>query len=376
MANIRIKDLSTDSALSAGDYVVVDSASEGSRKFDLGTELTSLKEEISELGGGLSDDVKQALLQIASKVAYIDDDGADYYQDLYDALYPPAELESITAVYTQSGTVYDTDSLDSLKDDLVVTAYYDDSSSRAVNDYTLSGTLTEGTSTITVTYGGKTATFDVTVTEVPPYTFYDYLQGDGNAYINTGLLASTYISLSYDHEIKAARYNSGTTKAIYGARQQWGTANARELWWNGNTGYGVNFCASSTTPVADASSKEIPITVKTTRDKKILRDGVEVSYTAGNIGSISHTGYITLFAECSSGQGSGYKAISGTNAYAGGFSACRIYYLKIWDENGDLVSEMKPALRISDNAIGMYDTVRDMFFENANDTGSFSLGNE
>ena len=49
MANIRIKDLSTDSALSAGDYVVVDSASEGSRKFDLGTELTSLKEELVQI---------------------------------------------------------------------------------------------------------------------------------------------------------------------------------------------------------------------------------------------------------------------------------------------------------------------------------------
>lgn len=49
MANIRIKDLSTDSALSAGDYVVVDSASEGSRKFDLGTEIADLKEDIGDL---------------------------------------------------------------------------------------------------------------------------------------------------------------------------------------------------------------------------------------------------------------------------------------------------------------------------------------
>ena len=76
-----------------------------------------------------------------------------------------AELVSISAVYTQSGTVYDTDSLDSLKSDLVVTATYSDSSTSTVAsaDYTLSGTLTEGTSTITVSYDGKTATFNVTV---------------------------------------------------------------------------------------------------------------------------------------------------------------------------------------------------------------------
>ena len=341
---------------------------------DQAGELSDLKSAIENLDG-LSPALKDALLQLASKVAYIDDQGQDYYQDLYDALYPPADLVSISAVYTQSGTVYDTDTLDSLKPDLVVTATYDDSSTSVITNYTLSGTLTEGTSTITVSYGGKTDTFTVTVTAVPPYTFYDYIQGDGTAYINTGLLASEYIKLDYDHEIKVARYNAGNTKCMYGARQQWGTANARQLWWN-DPAYGVNFCASSSTVLADEASNEIAITVKTTRDKKILRDGVEVQYTAGNIGSITHTGVITLFAECSGGQGSGYVSISGTNAYAGAFSSCRIYYFKVWDSNGNLAVDMKPALRIADNAIGMYDTVRDMFFENARGQGAFTLGNE
>ena len=124
-------------------------------------------------GQGVSEDLKVALLQIAQKVAYIDEDGQDYYDALYDALYPPAPpatLVSISAVYTQSGTVYDTDTLDSLKADLVVTAHYDDSTSAVVTTYTLSGTLTAGTSTITVSYSGKTTTFTVTVTANPlPY---------------------------------------------------------------------------------------------------------------------------------------------------------------------------------------------------------------
>ncbi len=74
--------------------------------------------------------------------------------------------QSITAVYTQSGTVYDTDSLDSLKADLVVTANYSGGTSETVpaSNYTLSGTLTVGTSTITVSYAGLTTTFNVTVT--------------------------------------------------------------------------------------------------------------------------------------------------------------------------------------------------------------------
>ena len=115
-------------------------------------------------GSGLTNDMKAALLQIASKVAYADDDGQDYYDALEAALYPPEGLASISAVYTQSGTVYDTDTLDDLKTDLVVTATYEDTTTATITAYTLTGTLTTGTSTITVGYGGKSTTFTVTVT--------------------------------------------------------------------------------------------------------------------------------------------------------------------------------------------------------------------
>ena len=76
-------------------------------------------------------------------------------------------ISSISAVYTQGNTVvYPTTSLDSLKNNLVVTANYTNSTSTTVTGYTLSGTLTEGTSTITVTYSGKTTTFTVNVSRV------------------------------------------------------------------------------------------------------------------------------------------------------------------------------------------------------------------
>ena len=117
-------------------------------------------------------DFKTALLQLAEKVAYIDGNGQSYYNELETAL-THRVLSSISAVYTQSGTVYDTDSLDSLKTDLVVTATYDDTSTAPVpsTDYTLSGTLTVGTSTITVSYKGKTTTFTVTVTRSALWVF-------------------------------------------------------------------------------------------------------------------------------------------------------------------------------------------------------------
>lgn len=81
-------------------------------------------------------------------------------------------LESISAVYTQGATVvYPSTSLDSLKDNLVVTAVYDDESTEEVVDYTLSGTLAEGTSVVTVSYMGKTTAFNVTVSAEHSITY-------------------------------------------------------------------------------------------------------------------------------------------------------------------------------------------------------------
>lgn len=117
-------------------------------------------------GSGITDDIKQALLDCFANVAWINSGGRGYYDALEEALYPPANLVRITAEYTQSGVVYDNQNLEDLQSKLIVTAIYDDSSSAIVSPshYSLGGSLTEGTSVITVSYRGKTASFDVTVT--------------------------------------------------------------------------------------------------------------------------------------------------------------------------------------------------------------------
>ena len=81
-----------------------------------------------------------------------------------EAIYTPRTLTSITATYS-GGTVAAGTTLNQLTG-ITVTATYSDGSIATVasGDYTLSGTLTAGQSnTVTVTYQGKTATFQVTV---------------------------------------------------------------------------------------------------------------------------------------------------------------------------------------------------------------------
>lgn len=89
----------------------------------------------------------------------------------YDAsgneIYSSRSLTGISVVYS-GGNVPAGTTLDQLTG-ITVTATYSDGTSEVVTDYTISGTLTAGQdNTITVTYQGKAATFQVTVEQVTP----------------------------------------------------------------------------------------------------------------------------------------------------------------------------------------------------------------
>lgn len=194
-------------------------------------ELHDAVEEGGSGGDGLTDAVKIALLQLAQKVAYIDDDGQDYYDDLYDALYPetpPASLVSISAVYTQSGTVYSDDSLDSLKSNLVVTAHYNNGTSQVLSAsaYTLSGSLSSATSTLTATFSGKTATFSVSVTLVGSTEYADDL---ANWFLTATPGAATYSNGTIS--IKGSQTNANNYKLLCfdRAKTLWDTVNGKKL---------------------------------------------------------------------------------------------------------------------------------------------------
>lgn len=176
------------------------------------TNLVAAINEAAQSGGGsggMSNAVKDALLQIASKVAYIDADGQDYYDDLYDALYPAASIVSIQADYTQTGTVYPTTSLEDLRNDLAVSAIYDNGSVVPVISYTLSGTLSVGTSTITVTYSGFTDTFEVTVSAVPTVSSISAVYTQSGTVYDTDSLDSLKSDL-----VVTATYSDSSTATV------------------------------------------------------------------------------------------------------------------------------------------------------------------
>ena len=304
--------------------------------------VAELLQQVQDTASGLTSDFKTALLACFEHVAWIDEDGQDYYDALEDALYPPVTVTSITAAYTPgshvvyegdalstlipyltvtardsdystgtvastdytlSGTltagtsvvtvsyegvtttvnvvvqppvglssisavftqgsnvIYDTDSLDTLKQYLVVTAHYSDNTTETVadTDYTLSGTLAEGTSTITVSYGGETATFSVTVTEFVELT--QQITWSGSGVENT--TGSTLIDAT-EHDIYfQLPFIDGATQFADGATAESVPVRFDALLYTdsaGTTGAGI-YCSDT---------QEIEATERTTMSKPVL----------------------------------------------------------------------------------------------------------
>lgn len=117
--------------------------------------------------GGLSTTASELLIKILRGGVYSEDQSSNI-----DALAvelgvteeepdePEVTLSSISVTYSGGDVAVGTAVTDLTG--IVVTAWYSDGSTATIADYTLSGEIVEGSNTITVSYGGKTATFTVT----------------------------------------------------------------------------------------------------------------------------------------------------------------------------------------------------------------------
>ena len=401
-------------------------------------------------GPGVSDELRAALVQLADKVAYIDDQGQKYYNDLYNALYNPPNvayitavfnqgttkvytdtplddlkpmltvfgfydnntsqvltnytltgtlsagtstetvtalgktttfdvlvtgLSSISAVYTQGGTVYTHDDLDSLKTDLVVTALYSDGTSEVLSadDYTLSGTLTAGTSTITVAYSGKTTTFTVTVTAGVPstYTMYDYIHAVGsNTVVNVTnamwIALKQYANLNaLSCEFAVLRGSGFATSgpAVFGRRSASGALSSfafypkdTELGYHLHGDEGTNppgFTTDVVNIVKYTNTSESPSSLQ-------VNDNTPAFITWVNNNTLNLAPVLLM------------NPVNDTKDNLNVF--CQLGYIKFYDLSGNLVGHYFPVVRNSDNRIGVYDVVEQVFYTTL--TASYStIGN-
>ena len=300
--------------------------------------------------------------------------------DTFEVTVTAVELVSIAAVYTQSGPVYDTDSLDSLKSDLVVTATYNDSSTAIIPaaDYTLSGTLAEGVSTVTVSYDGQTTTFSVTVTAsgVLPegYTKYDYLYSNAGSstagsYINTGVtFTSGVTSAEFTVVLQEVADGTGANAYPIGVRQK-GTGNTN------NTGWAVILNSDHTTLRAWTTSSVIAVTtIPAAYDKftaKSTWSSESITIQCNNSPEVSASGttrQIDQYPIILFGLKHATQAHSGTEYFFKG----KIYYAEA-KQNGVKIMECYPCVRDDDGVAGMYDVVNNAFYTSYHTSGSYTI---
>lgn len=98
-------------------------------------------------------------------------------------------LTKITATTVSGYALYEQDTLDKVKDCIKVTATYSDLSEDAVTDYVVSGELTAGNQTFTITYEGVSTSVVLTVTEG-----YRSVTITGTDYIDESLLGYYFSS--------------------------------------------------------------------------------------------------------------------------------------------------------------------------------------
>lgn len=150
-------------------------------------------------------------------LSFIVFNGKDTFGDVPDnpdiPVEPEVTLSSISATYNGGNVAVGT-SVNSLTG-ITVKAHYSNGSTANVTGYTLSGTIAEGSNTITVSYGGKTTTF--AVTGVLDATAYEIIRGKTITFYTTlgyGTISQNSVSrmtgLSTQNTPKLKYENGGT----------------------------------------------------------------------------------------------------------------------------------------------------------------------
>lgn len=186
---------------------------------------------------------------------------------------------------------------------------------------------------------------------------------------NASYFDTDYIINSFDVDITT---DAAMTLLASGPNMLWGfmgSSGNLPRWgvgsYSGNWLYGAN--ATQSTSAIDADTSRHTSVGSMFYAENVPMYGLTVDGAAGPTMSLSNAELMTnntlsIFIGARNNRGT-----------AGNFNPSTFYSFKI-EKAGELVVNMVPAKRLSDNVVGFYDTVRDRFFINAG-TGTITAGN-
>ena len=185
------------------------------------------------------------------------------------------------------------------------------------------------------------------------YIFLEYIEGvDNIQYIDTGVIPTKDMNIYAKFAIQE---ETNTTISFFGCRYDWYkgvyifvTPSFFGVDWFGQT-ENDRLMINNLRNIGDLYEFNINNSLA-----NVTKNGVHIGSKQFNKNDSSD---LTIFIN---GINSPSSPDSGTKN--------RIYHFKI-----DGIADMRPAIRSSDNAVGMYDVIRQRFFENAG-TGAFTAG--
>lgn len=197
-------------------------------------------------------------------------------------------------------------------------------------------------------------------TQLPSgYTQVDYIESSGTQYIDSGILPSENIGFEIDFT-PHNDMNRTTARTIFGSRTTW-KSNGYQLTTytegtlnGGHFLFGTNDTASLIRHSA-YMQKDVRCQISFLNDVFKAANGDETNIQ-GTFSNVSKNIYLFGCIENRPFE----------------LSTTTLYKLKFYD-NGNLIRDFIPCYRNSDNEVGLYDLVNDVFYTNQG-TGSFTYG--
>ncbi|MGM9849454.1 MAG: type II secretion system protein [Bacilli bacterium] len=204
---------------------------------------------------------------------------------------------------------------------------------------------------------------DITVDDVlirKGYTKLEYIESTGTQYIDTGYVPNNNTGIEADFQ-----FNSTTSQSrVFGVGTNSGKANfvSYEFYINGSGNFAYTF--------KDGNGDWVPTNIPADTSRHTLRFNVgnknlvidnNNTYSIGNISNVSS---YPIYIMAENYDGTDLKWVDETRIKLYSFKIYNGYYL---------IRNFVPAIRNSDNAVGLYDEVYDVFYTNSG-TGEFIKG--
>lgn len=193
------------------------------------------------------------------------------------------------------------------------------------------------------------------------YTAVEYIQGTGTQYIKSGLTGFTHLygfEVDYIMHSSLAGSTSADTGTFFGARKSDYNMYTMGTYGGGSLKLGYSVSVSLNGTLKRLTRQQIKKHLNTVT----LPDGTPktVVPTASNMANL---GDLEMFVFVQNNAGS---ASSQRCKY-------QLFSLKFYDANDELISDLVPCYRNSDNVAGLWDRIREVFLTNAG-TGIFAVG--